>query len=152
MVPLHNVFCLSYDSSMPSPIFEMSNVLQKIKHLAEYVSFSTFCHQYLNLSPSNHQSTNVTLYFLLDIKMSAETIGEKFRLRRHIQKSKLYCISSKSFQNKFLKYKNQKIPGDLVIFFQNPDSKSFQECIKFPGISKRVATLVEIKFQENKSL
>ena len=51
-----------------SPIFEMSNVLEKIEHLAEYVTFSHFCDQFLNLS-SIDSSRNVTLYFLLDISI-----------------------------------------------------------------------------------
>ena len=95
----------------------MSNVLQKIEHLAEYTSFSTFRNQILNLSSSNYWLTNVTLYFLLGISiffaknskdMSVETICEKFRLCRHIQKSKLHCISSKTSQNKSSKHRNRK--------------------------------------------
>ena len=93
----------------------MSNVLQQIEHLAEYVFFSISCNQLLNPTSSNHLSTNVTLYFLLEISVFfaknnkdilVETIGEKFRLCRHIQKSKLHCNSSKTFQNNTLKYRN----------------------------------------------
>ena len=130
----------------------MPNVLQQIEHLAEYVSFSTFCNQLSNLSISNQWSTNITLYFHLDISiffaknnkdMLVETIGEK--LCGH-KKSKLYCISSKTFPKQIfetLKSENSKrFPGELVIFFQNPrDSRSFQEDLKFPGVSRRVATL-----------
>ena len=47
----------------------MPNVLQQIEHLAEYVSFSTFCNQLSNLSISNQWSTNITLYFHLDISI-----------------------------------------------------------------------------------
>ena len=101
----------------------MSNVLEKIEHLAEYVTFSHFCDQFLNLS-SIDSSRNVTLYFLLDISifqgrnykknknMLVQTIDEKFELYRHNQKSKQHCFSSKTFQNKSLKHRNWKIPGD----------------------------------------
>ena len=41
----------------------MPNVLQKIEHLAEYVTFSNFRDQFLNLS-SIDSSRNVALYFL----------------------------------------------------------------------------------------
>ena len=40
-------------------------------------------------------------------------IGEKSRICRHIQKYKLHCICSKTFQNKSLEYRNQKIAGDF---------------------------------------
>ena len=74
--------------------------------------------------------------------MLAETIGETSRLYRHIQKSKLHCMCSKTFQNKSFKHRNQRIPGEFEILFQNPgDSKSFQEGLKFPGVSRWVATL-----------
>ena len=43
--------------------------------------------------------------------MLVETIGEKSRLCRHIQERKLHCICSKTFENKSLKHKNQKLPG-----------------------------------------
>lgn len=44
--------------------------------------------------------------------MLVQTIDEKFELYRHNQKSKQHCFSSKTFQNKSLKHRNWKIPGD----------------------------------------
>ena len=49
-------------------------------------------------------------------------------------------------QYKFLEHQNKKksrrIPGELVIFSQNPgDSRGFREDLIFPGVSRRVATL-----------
>ena len=44
------------------------------------------------------------------------------------KKSKLHCICSKTFQNKPLKYGNQKIPGDFQEFPRGPKiSRSFQD-------------------------
>ena len=70
-----------------------------------------------------------------------KTIGDKLRLCRHTQISKLHCICNKTFQNKSLKHSRLSISMRLQEFPGGPElSKSFQEgdnpaviFIQFPG-------------------
>ena len=70
--------------------------------------------------------------------MLVQTIDEKFELYRHNQKSKQHCFSSKTFQNKSLKHRNWKIPGDCQDnqSFSKLGSFKIQEFLGGPKISR----------------